>query len=199
MLRLFPKPLYIRPSEGLLIPNIQCRVRRVKCDNTRPFCRKCIDYDRQCGGYERETVFIVGTPDDRGRVGSHPARSVQRSRSRGSESSSRQATGFELVVAEPLQPAWNETVLLHSESGSHLVRIVARHVDLNSAINNGGLSPQANEVTLSLLDSRPLDVAPTFMEETFDLKSFCFVHLPETSDDSTAEPDEGLCLFLYQV
>ncbi|KAI3336540.1 hypothetical protein HD806DRAFT_9196 [Xylariaceae sp. AK1471] len=175
-----------------------CRARRVKCDNTRPFCRKCIDYDRECGGYERETVFIVGTQDDRGRVGSHPPRNVQQSRSAESETSTQQVTRLEFVAAEPLQPAWNETVLLDSRLGSHLVRIVARHADLDSATNHTGSSLQVNEMALSLLDSQPLDVAPTFLEENFNLKSFCFVHLPETGDDSTVDPDEGLCLFLYQ-
>ncbi|KAK8035665.1 Aspercryptin biosynthesis cluster-specific transcription regulator atnN [Apiospora rasikravindrae] len=53
-----------------------CRVRRVKCDNTRPFCKKCTDHGRACEGYERETVFIVGTVDDKGRCASHPPRNL---------------------------------------------------------------------------------------------------------------------------
>ncbi|KAK8113257.1 hypothetical protein PG984_013783 [Apiospora sp. TS-2023a] len=53
-----------------------CRVRRVKCDNTRPFCKKCTDHGRVCEGYERETVFIVGTVDDKGRCASHPPRNL---------------------------------------------------------------------------------------------------------------------------
>ncbi|KAK4248400.1 hypothetical protein C7999DRAFT_13637, partial [Corynascus novoguineensis] len=55
-----------------------CRLRRVKCDNQRPHCRKCIDSGRTCAGYERETVFIIGTLDDRGRCSSHPPRVVNR-------------------------------------------------------------------------------------------------------------------------
>ncbi|KAL2164667.1 hypothetical protein VTH06DRAFT_3884 [Thermothelomyces fergusii] len=55
-----------------------CRLRRVKCDNQRPHCRKCIDGGRICAGYERETVFIIGTLDDRGRCSSHPPRVVNR-------------------------------------------------------------------------------------------------------------------------
>ncbi|KAI0440854.1 hypothetical protein F4803DRAFT_577112 [Xylaria telfairii] len=175
-----------------------CRIRRVKCDNTRPFCKKCIDYGRECGGYERETVFIVGTQDDKGRVGSHPPRNVQASRGTQSEASTQHAARLEFTVAEPLQPAWNETVLLKSGTTSQLVRIVARHADLDSAIEHSGPSPEVHGVSLSFLGSLPLDVAPTFREEDFNMKSFCFVNSPEAGDDMTPGSDEKVCLFLYQ-
>ncbi|TGJ87437.1 hypothetical protein E0Z10_g1358 [Xylaria hypoxylon] len=168
-----------------------CRVRRVKCDNTRPLCKKCTDYGRECGGYERETVFIIGTQDDKGRVGSHPPRNIQQSRAVQSEASTQHATGLEFVAAEPLQPAWHETVLLKSGPNSQLIRFVAQHADLDSAINHSSSSSEAHEVSLSLLDSQPLDVTPTFRKEDFNLKSVCFVSLPEASDDSTVGSDEG--------
>ncbi|KAI0477009.1 hypothetical protein F4859DRAFT_70846 [Xylaria cf. heliscus] len=169
-----------------------CRGRRVKCDNTRPFCKKCIDYGRECGGYERETVFIVGTQDDRGRVGSHPPRNVQASRAAQSEASTQHATRAEFVATEPPQPAWDETVLLKSGSTPQLVRVFARHADLNSAVRRSGSSPEGLDVSLSLLGSQPLDVAPTFREEEFKMKSICFVN------DLTPGSDERVCLFLYQ-
>ncbi|KAL2136309.1 hypothetical protein VTI74DRAFT_4343 [Chaetomium olivicolor] len=55
-----------------------CRLRRVKCDNQRPYCKKCLDGGRQCAGYERETVFIVGTIENGGRCSSHPPRVVSK-------------------------------------------------------------------------------------------------------------------------
>ncbi|KAH6850346.1 hypothetical protein B0I37DRAFT_112063 [Chaetomium sp. MPI-CAGE-AT-0009] len=58
-----------------------CRLRRVKCDNQRPYCRKCLDGGRTCAGYERETVFIIGTVEDQGRCSSHPPRVVKPKRS----------------------------------------------------------------------------------------------------------------------
>ncbi|GAP87735.1 putative C6 zinc finger domain-containing protein [Rosellinia necatrix] len=175
-----------------------CRVRRVKCDNTKPFCKKCIDYGRECGGYERETVFIVGTQNDKGRVGSHPPRNTQQPRAAQAGATTQRATRLDLVAAEPLQPAWHETVLLKSGLDSRLVRIVAQHADLDSAINHNGSPPHTHGVVLSLLDSRPLDVTPTFREENFNLKSFCAVNLAEAGDESTSGIDEGVCLFLYQ-
>ncbi|KAI1757465.1 hypothetical protein F4782DRAFT_130684 [Xylaria castorea] len=175
-----------------------CRMRRVKCDNARPFCKKCIDYGRECGGYERETVFIVGTQDDKGRVGSHPPRNAQSSRVSQSEAGTQHATRLEFVVAEPLQPAWDETVLLKSGPTSQLVRIFARHADLDSATKHSGASLEDHGVALSFLGSQPLDVAPTFRDEDFNMKSFCFLNLLEAGDDLTHGSDEGVCLFLYQ-
>ncbi|KAK7966533.1 uncharacterized protein PG986_000810, partial [Apiospora aurea] len=53
-----------------------CPFQSFQCDNTRPFCKKCTDHGRTCEGYERETVFIVGTVDDKGRCASHPPRNL---------------------------------------------------------------------------------------------------------------------------
>lgn len=90
-------------------------------------------------------------------------------------------------------------MLLKYGPSSQLVRIFAQHVDLDSAIRHSGSLPQAQEVSLSLLGSQPLDVTPTFREENFNLKSVCLVKFPEGGEDSTTGSDEGLCLFLYQV
>ncbi|KAK4040900.1 hypothetical protein C8A01DRAFT_35072 [Parachaetomium inaequale] len=65
-----------------------CRLRRVKCDNQRPHCRKCLDGGRACAGYERETVFIIGTLEDQGRCSSHPPRVVKSGGGSSSRSSS---------------------------------------------------------------------------------------------------------------
>ncbi|KAI1828198.1 hypothetical protein F4861DRAFT_170917 [Xylaria intraflava] len=172
-----------------------CRLRRVKCDNSRPFCKKCIDYGRECGGYERETVFIIGTQDDKGRVGSHPPRNLQQSRPTQPEASTQNAERLEFIAAEPLQPAWNEDVRLESGLGSHLVRIVARHSKLDSTVKQAELSSRVN---LSLPHAASLDVTPTFIEENFNLKSYCFVHLPGAGHNPAVDPDQGTCLFVYQ-
>ncbi|KKF96246.1 Proteasome subunit alpha type-4 [Ceratocystis platani] len=50
-----------------------CRRRRVKCDNMRPICRKCVSTGRSCEGYERQMIFITATPEDGGREPLRPA------------------------------------------------------------------------------------------------------------------------------
>ena len=90
-------------------------------------------------------------------------------------------------------------MLLDSRQGSHLVRIAARHADIDSAIRYTSPSSQPSEVLISLLGSQPLDVTPTFVEENFSLRCFCLIHLPDARRSSMGEPAEGICLFLYQV
>ncbi|KAJ3575961.1 hypothetical protein NPX13_g3859 [Xylaria arbuscula] len=156
------------------------------------------DYGRECSGYERETVFIVGTQEEKGRVGSHPPRNIQQSRVAQPTASTQHIASLDLVETEPLQPAWHETVALKSGADSYLFRIVAQHADLASVIKQSGSPPQGHELSLSFLDTQPLDVTPTYREENFFLKSMCFVNSLGTGDGSTVGSGEGLCLFLYQ-
>ncbi|KAK2603329.1 hypothetical protein N8I77_009794 [Diaporthe amygdali] len=40
-----------------------CRIRKVKCDENKPFCRKCVDTGRTCDGYESPfRLVITGQP-----------------------------------------------------------------------------------------------------------------------------------------
>ncbi|KAI0480809.1 hypothetical protein GGR56DRAFT_688150 [Xylariaceae sp. FL0804] len=177
-----------------------CRTRRVKCDNTRPFCKKCTDYGRDCGGYERETVFIVGTPDDKGRCASHPPRNVSSSRKSPARSRSRKAKARmpTYSAAEPRQPAWDETVDLKTASESHRARIVAHQTDLDVALQ-GASSAHEDGFALSLSSYQPLDVTPHFSQEDFHLRSSCLIQAPPPeAGSSVVPPDEDMCLFLYE-
>ncbi|KAI1384511.1 uncharacterized protein F4822DRAFT_433055 [Hypoxylon trugodes] len=176
-----------------------CRARRVACDNGKPFCKKCTDYGRECGGYERETVFIVGTPDDKGRCSSHPPRNQGSKKAKGNEV--KQAEKLTFTATEPYQPAWVDMISLSSTAGLHHVRLFAVQTNLSSAVRNGSGSPRRNEVLLSLGGPRSLSMSPTFSPETFKLKSHCLVHLPPRSSNNRqmANSDsEGLCIFLYE-
>ncbi|KAF3059875.1 Proteasome subunit alpha type-4 [Daldinia childiae] len=154
-----------------------CRARRVACDNGRPFCKKCTDYGRECGGYERETVFIVGTQDDKGRCSSHPPRNQQGKRAKGKEI--QQANKLDFIATEPWQPAWIDVISLSSAAGSHRVRFVALQTDLDSAIRPGSGSPRRDDdVRLSLNGFRALDVNPKFGLDPFSMKSRCLIQLP---------------------
>ncbi|KAI8957371.1 hypothetical protein F5Y11DRAFT_363876 [Daldinia sp. FL1419] len=175
-----------------------CRARRVACDNGRPFCKKCTDYGRECGGYERETVFIVGTPDDKGRCSSHPPRNQQNRRAKGKEI--QQAHKLNFIATEPWQPAWIDTISLSSTSGAHRVRFVALQTDLDSAIQPGSGSPRRDdEVKLSLKRPRAFNANPTFGYEPFSMRSHCLIHLPPKSSarQVASTNAEGLCVFLY--
>ncbi|KAH8202235.1 hypothetical protein TruAng_003612 [Truncatella angustata] len=75
-----------------------CRKRRVACDNTRPYCKKCTDHGRNCEGYQTETIFIVGTIEDKGRCASHPPRNLE---SPGTSSSLRKKKAVDTVTLSP--------------------------------------------------------------------------------------------------
>ncbi|KAI1378375.1 hypothetical protein F4677DRAFT_393327 [Hypoxylon crocopeplum] len=176
-----------------------CRARRVACDNGRPFCKKCTDYGRECGGYERETVFIVGTPEHKGRCSSHPPRTQQGSKKAKSNEVG-QAEKLQFIATEPWQPAWLDVVSLSSTAGSHRVRFVALQTDLCSAVRPGSGSSQGDDATLSLRSYRALDATPTYGQEGFGLQSRCLVHLPRRGSNRqlAGSSSEGLCLFLYE-
>ncbi|KAI1478612.1 hypothetical protein K445DRAFT_380686 [Daldinia sp. EC12] len=176
-----------------------CRARRVACDNGRPFCKKCTDYGRECGGYERETVFIVGTPDDKGRCSSHPPRNQQSKKAKGKEI--RHAGKLDFIATEPWQPAWIDVISLSSAVGSHRVRFIALQTDLDTAIRPGSGSPRRDaDVKLSLKGFRALDAKPTFGHEPFSMKSRCLINLPPKSSNrqATSANTEGFCVFLYE-
>ncbi|OTB04970.1 hypothetical protein M426DRAFT_261330 [Hypoxylon sp. CI-4A] len=176
-----------------------CRARRVACDNGRPFCKKCTDYGRECGGYERETIFIVGTQQHKGRCSSHPPRNHQGSR-KAKGTDTRQAEKLELIATKPWQPAWVDVISLSSNTGQHRVRFVAIQTDIGSAIRASSNPSRKNGVTLSLNQFRALDTSPTFNQEAFRLKAKCLTHLLPKTNNSQAVGNnpEGLCLFLYE-
>ncbi|KAH9906127.1 hypothetical protein F4778DRAFT_769313 [Xylariomycetidae sp. FL2044] len=177
-----------------------CRNRRVKCDGTRPFCKKCTDYGRECGGYERETVFIVGTPDDKGRCASHPPRSASESRRREGIFSPQQPETLEFVACGPHLPAWDDAVLLSSAAGTQWFRFVAQHTNLESALPRSRTLSRESELSLTLPVSGLLDPEPTFNQQDFELKSHCLLSSPTIGGNlpSTSSHPEGLCLFLYE-
>ncbi|KAI1328484.1 hypothetical protein F5Y16DRAFT_156093 [Xylariaceae sp. FL0255] len=172
-----------------------CRARRVKCDQTRPFCKKCTDYGRECGGYGRDMVFIVGTQDERGRVGSHPPRNAHSPRSPHSRASTPRIDRLNIQPAD-IKPAWDEMVSLNAETGPRTFRLVAKHTNLESSIPPASPSSIGDGSSLSLLDvSQTLDITPTFQQEAFRVKCKCLIHIPEASSGGQ---EDGICLFLYQ-
>ncbi|KAK3301983.1 uncharacterized protein B0T15DRAFT_421602 [Chaetomium strumarium] len=200
-----------------------CRLRRVKCDNQRPFCRKCIDGGRECAGYERETVFIIGTIEDQGRCSSHPPRVVKPRRGGKAASSSPKAAAgsssssssedekFELKPREPLRPAWDDLIPVVSSRGkSYRLQIAALHTNNLQAVMRAGADDEAGgggggkPVFVSLPPYEPQNVQPGLGqgEGEFRLSSQCLVHLATPDEEQgvgTGSATESICLFLYET
>ncbi|OBT68800.1 hypothetical protein VE03_02121 [Pseudogymnoascus sp. 23342-1-I1] len=149
-----------------------CRTRRVKCDNARPKCQKCVASGRECGGYERQMIFIVGTTNERGRCSSHPHRSILTAKQKKEKEKERET---ETELSRP-QVDWHS----HSEG--------ERSATLPPTPTPSNRSPPP-EVSCVFLHSPSLALNPSFEAEgeAFSLPGLTH-SLPEFSDpDSTRE------------
>ncbi|KAL2021063.1 hypothetical protein VTK56DRAFT_7718 [Thermocarpiscus australiensis] len=181
-----------------------CRVRRVKCDNERPFCRRCVDGGRQCGGYERETVFIIGTIEDQGRCSSHPPRVLKPKKCKG-PSKGDEEDRFELVPNEPLRPAWDDLTSVSCRGKSYKLQIAALHTDLRAltkaAVEDSGGDAGDKSVFVSLPPYETPDVRSIRSEDVFQLNAQCFVHLAAPDENQSVDmrtATDSICLFLYE-
>lgn len=182
-----------------------CRKRRVACDNTRPFCKKCTGHGRQCEGYQTETVFIVGTLKDKGRCASHPPRNLQAAsssssgvrkkaieaaasasssspepakiRKRAASEGEQKDAQLEFTEVNPVKTSSADTIDVASVAGLHRLRFAAIHTKLDTVRRRHERLGDW-EVKLSLPVSARVDVVPPFTEDDFQLGAQCFVSLP---------------------
>ncbi|KAK4186909.1 hypothetical protein QBC35DRAFT_252948 [Podospora australis] len=180
-----------------------CRVRRVKCDNERPFCRKCIDSGRECAGYERETVFIIGTIEDQGRCSSHPPRVVKSKRNKPSSSKPAEDSGqFTVTPRSPLRPAWDDWIAVTAGGKNYRVQLAGLHTGLDavSKVSAGeGSSDDGNwPVYVSFPAYETPDVRPYPGGGDFQLSSQCLVHLATPDDGQGGSATDSVCVFLFE-
>ncbi|KAL4891680.1 hypothetical protein BDV59DRAFT_203275 [Aspergillus ambiguus] len=83
-----------------------CRRRKVKCDETRPECRRCTEHGHVCTGYERERVFIHKSSTS---MGEGPQKLVRRAHATADKGT------HQLVPVEPEIPRCNTSVELRSQ------------------------------------------------------------------------------------
>jgi hypothetical protein len=195
---------------------------RLQCDNQRPYCKKCVDNGRECAGYERETVFIIGTIQDEGRCSSHPPRIVKSGSRRGGKASSSKASSraasrsvspavkredkekLELVPIPPLQPAWDDLITLSDSRKNYRVQTAALHTNRQSVVKSRNEADATKFSFLAFPPYEPPNVQPFFVDEDFDLRAQCLIHLDQEPSYSLdmEETDTGtdsICLFLYEV
>lgn len=140
---------------------------------------------------ERETVFIVGTVEDKGRCSSHPPRNVKSPKN----TPSPPGTTFEepapyLVPARPLRSAWDNVIAITTSRSekSQQLRIVALHTPLNSIHRHYSESSRANRI--SLPPYTPVEVQPRFGNDSFSLSSQCLSYVSSSQ--------EGMLLYLHE-
>lgn len=138
---------------------------------------------------ERETIFIVGTLEDKGRCSSHPPRTFKSPKNTPSPPSTPSAVATtRLNTARPLRSAWDDTINISDSGMNQQLRVVALHTPLNATIRRHSASSSANQI--SLPPYTPVDIQPRFQNEDFWLSSKCQVHLSSSH--------EGMLLYLYE-
>lgn len=138
---------------------------------------------------ERETIFIVGTLEDKGRCSSHPPRIIKTPKGTPSPppTTSNEAV-TQLSPGRPLRSAWDDLISISKPGKNEQLRIVALHTPLDATSRRYSESSKANKILLP--PYTPVDVQPRFQNEGFWLSSQCQAHMSSSQ--------EGMLLFLYE-
>ncbi|KAH6687349.1 hypothetical protein F5X68DRAFT_10120 [Plectosphaerella plurivora] len=167
-----------------------CRARRVKCDNQRPQCKKCLDSGRECAGYQRDIVFITATVEDAGRCSSHPPRRVPSARR--TRTNTPETPRIDLRVAQPFRPAWECGILLTNLGDLCQLKVVVLHTKLGEVQwDDGG---DVGKVKLRLPPFKPRDFRNEGFLQVVSVESRLLVHL----DTSRSVPRQSTLLFLSE-
>ncbi|KAM3463371.1 hypothetical protein MY5147_009686 [Beauveria neobassiana] len=178
-----------------------CRRRRVTCTNERPYCRKCIASGRECEGYERERVFITGTPEDHGRVASHPKRVTSTKTHSKSPQPKRERSGSH----SPKFPqtlnnsAWDDNLDL-SHGGKN---IAALHTSLHTIVRSSGSTPDGNGFGVALPPYSPVELHRNHNGHIAGQDSPLWVSaqclLCHHGIQGGSQSVESYCLFLFEL
>lgn len=171
-----------------------CRRRRVKCSNERPFCQKCIASGRECEGYERERVFITGTPENMGRVASHPKKGPSSSKPKtpAGEDSPRP----DLAPLLPLTSAWDDHTLVSSQGIEYSVLVSALQTKLPNLLRDYSEQDESEGFHISFPPYAPSELQPTLIDQDLRVSAQCLARLPsiDEGDDSA----ESYCVFFFE-
>ncbi|KAF7544725.1 hypothetical protein G7Z17_g9724 [Cylindrodendrum hubeiense] len=134
-----------------------------QCTNERPFCQKCIASGRECEGYERERVFITGTPENMGRVASHPkkAPSSRKQRTPAGEGS----PGLDLAPLHPLTSAWDDHTLISSQGIEYSVLISALQTKLPYVLRDYASQDESDGFHISFPPYAPSELQPALIDQ----------------------------------
>ena len=167
-----------------------------QCDNARPLCRICLDSGRECLGYTRETVFIVGTPKEKGRCSLLTRTPNKRKKSTTNCSS----TALEITATSPYGPAFEELVPISTGLIQYHVRSLVLRTNLDEMVRIPSAEPDDETYRLRVPKYEIEDVQPGVPDKEFDLQGYCLVHLPPQDLTRGVEKiPEGISLFLFDV
>lgn len=153
-------------------------------------------------------VFITGTPENKGRVASHPRKGTPSMPSSSSSKSPRPSTEpessttkpervLDLVPAQPLTSAWEDYITLSSNEDEHHTLTTALQVPLGAVIRQTTDSSNTEPFSIVLPPYTPLDLSPNVNIGNFAAGGQCLVHVAPSDD--TGGSSECFCVFLFEV
>lgn len=151
-------------------------------------------------------VFITGTPENKGRVASHPRKGTPSMPSSSSSKSPRPSTEpetttkpgrfLDLVPTQPLTSAWEEYTTLSSGGDEHHTLMTALQVPLGSIMRETVDAYQGGPFSIALPPYTPLDISHNVNIGDFAATGQCLVHMPSPDDEGSSE---SFCVFLFEV
>ncbi|KAF4957553.1 hypothetical protein FGADI_3021 [Fusarium gaditjirri] len=168
--------------------------QKFPCSNERPYCQKCISSGRQCEGYERERVFITGTPQNKGRVASHPKKSSS-SKKDSSPSYEEPPRTLDITPVHPLTSAWDDHTLVSSQGVEYSVLVSALHTRFPYTLPDHSADDSA-PFRIMFPPYAPTDLQSLLGEGDFGIRAQCLARLPSVyeQDDSA----QSYCIFFFE-
>ncbi|KAI1021519.1 hypothetical protein LB505_000074 [Fusarium chuoi] len=184
----------MKQIKNLFDPGADALGQKFPCSNERPYCQKCISSGRQCEGYERERVFITGTPQNKGRVASHPKK--------GSSSKKGSSPLYEepprtlgITPVHPLTSAWDDHTLVSNQGVEYSVLVSALHTRLPCTLPDHS-ADDSTPFRITFPPYTPTDFQSLLGEGEFGVRAQCLARLPSVyeQDDSA----QSYCIFFFE-
>ncbi|QPC64764.1 hypothetical protein HYE67_006995 [Fusarium culmorum] len=173
-----------------------CRRRRVKCSNERPYCHKCIAGGKECEGYQRERVFITGTPQNKGRVASHPKKGSSSKKNR-SPSSKEPPRALDLTPTQPLTSAWDSHTLVSNHGAEYSVLVSALNARLSYPLpNDSALDEPSSPFQITFPPYTATEIQPLIGGGDLNVRAQCLARIPSVHDQDDSA--QSYCVFFFE-
>ena len=107
------------------------------------------------------------------------------------------------VANEPFQPAWDDLISLSHAGKNYRVQIAALRTSLQGVVRGQDNGDSSKFSFISFPAYEPWNPQPSLMNDDFELRSQCLMHLDEEGADATdaneTDMTDSICLFLYEV
>ncbi|QPC73658.1 hypothetical protein HYE68_004410 [Fusarium pseudograminearum] len=151
---------------------------------------------KECEGYQRERVFITGTPQNKGRVASHPKKGSP-SKKKGSPSFKEPPRALDLTPTQPLTSAWDSHTLISNHGAEYSVLVSAINARLPYPLpNNSALDEPSSPFQITFPPYTPTEIQPLSGGGDLDVRAQCLARIPSVHDQDDSA--QSYCVFFFE-